>query len=150
MQFIILLCLVKYVNHENNDLTIAIILAHGYSTASSIADSANKLLDKYVFEAIDMPLDVDSIQITKKINEYVSTIGNVKKLYLLVDMGSLEDIYQGIERRNIDIALINNVNTKLALTVGQGIIQDKSMKSIIKKSLLFYVAVQAVWELHIN
>ncbi len=130
VQFIILLCLVKYVNHENNDLTIAIILAHGYSTASSIADSANKLLDKYVFEAIDMPLDVDSIQITKKINEYVSTIGNVKKLYLLVDMGSLEDIYQGIERRNIDIALINNVNTKLALTVGQGIIQDKSMKSI--------------------
>ncbi len=130
VQFIILLCLVKYVNHENNDMTIAIILAHGYSTASSIADAVNRLLDKYIFDALDMPLDVDSNQITKKVNDFISHVGNVKKVYLLVDMGSLEEIYQGIENNNIDIALINNVNTKLALTVGQGIIQNQPMKEL--------------------
>ena len=48
-------------------MTIAIILAHGYSTASSIADAVNRLLDKYIFDALDMPLDVDSNQITKKV-----------------------------------------------------------------------------------
>lgn len=127
---IITICLVKYINHEINDMSVAIILAHGYSTASSIAESVNKLLDTYVFDAIDMPLDVDSIEVTRKINEYIASIGKINKLYLLVDMGSLEEIYQGIEVKNIDMALINNVNTKLALTIGQGIIQKQTMKEI--------------------
>lgn len=127
---IITICLIKYINHEDNDMSVAIILAHGYSTASSIAESVNKLLDRYVFDAIDMPLDVDSITVTKKINEYIASIGKINKLYLLVDMGSLEEIYQGIEMKNIDMALINNVNTKLALTIGQGIIQKLTMKEI--------------------
>ena len=54
----------------------------------------------------------------------------MRRLYLLVDMGSLEEIYQGIEYKNIDIALINNVNTKLALTIGHGILQKKEMTEI--------------------
>ena len=36
-----------------------VILAHGFSTASSIADAVNKFLGKYVFDAIDMPVNVD-------------------------------------------------------------------------------------------
>lgn len=130
VQCIIIICIAKYTNHDANDLTVAIILAHGYSTASSIADSANKLLDNYIFDAIDMPLEIDSEQIIKKVNEFLSYLGEVRRLYLLVDMGSLEEIYQGIEYKNIDIALINNVNTKLALTIGQGIIQKKEMTEI--------------------
>lgn len=83
-------------------------MAHGYSTASSIAESANKLLDTYVFDAIDMPLNVDSTTIINKINNYLSYMGKIKHLYLLVDMGSLEEIYQGIQIKNVDIAMINN------------------------------------------
>ena len=130
VQCVIMICIAKYTKHDANDLTVAIILAHGYSTASSIADSANKLLDTYVFDAIDMPLNVDSTTIINKINNYLSYMGKIKHLYLLVDMGSLEEIYQGIEYKNIDIALINNVNTKLALTIGHGILQKKEMTEI--------------------
>lgn len=81
-------------------------------------------------------------------------------------MGSLEEIYQGIEYKNIDIALINNVNTKLALTIGQGIVQKEIpeifddikkkisiifiLSLIIKKNLLYYAVVQAEWEQRIN
>lgn len=130
VQCVIMICIAKYTKHDANDLTVAIILAHGYSTASSIADSANKLLDNYIFDAIDMPLEIDSVQIIKKINEFLSCLGEVRRLYLLVDMGSLEEIYQGIEYKNIDIALINNVNTKLALTIGHGILQKKEMTEI--------------------
>ncbi|WP_219119473.1 hypothetical protein, partial [Klebsiella pneumoniae] len=36
----------------------AIILAHGYATASSIANVANRLLKSQLFESFDMPLDV--------------------------------------------------------------------------------------------
>lgn len=130
VQCVIMICITKYTNHDANDLTVAIILAHGYSTASSIADSANKLLDNYIFDAIDMPLEIDSEQIIKKVNEFLSYLGEVRRLYLLVDMGSLEEIYQGIEYKNIDIALINNVNTKLALSIGHGILQKKEMTEI--------------------
>ena len=130
VQCIIMICIAKYTKYDTNDLTVAIILAHGYSTASSIADSANKLLDNYIFDAIDMPLDIDSVQIVKRVNEFLSYLGEVRRLYLLVDMGSLEEIYQGIEYKNIDIALINNVNTKLALTIGHGILQKREMKDI--------------------
>ena len=35
--------------------TIGVVLCHGYSTASSIADAVNTLLNMQVFEAIDMP-----------------------------------------------------------------------------------------------
>ena len=125
-----MICIAKYTKHDANDLTVAIILAHGYSTASSIADSANRLLDNYIFDAIDMPLEIDSIQIVKKINEFLSYLKEARRLYLLVDMGSLEEIYQGIEYKNIDIALINNVNTKLALTIGQGIVQKREIPEI--------------------
>ncbi|MCI9629854.1 sigma 54-interacting transcriptional regulator [Thomasclavelia cocleata] len=122
----------KYINHDMNNQTIAIILAHGFSTASSIAESVNKLLDTYIYDAIDMPLNVDSRMIVHKINEYLSYLGKINKLYLLVDMGSLEEIYCGIRTKNTDIALINNVNTKLALQIGQGIRQSLSMTQIFE------------------
>ncbi|ENZ8364154.1 sigma-54-dependent transcriptional regulator, partial [Klebsiella pneumoniae] len=38
--------------------TRAIIIAHGYATASSIANVANRLLKTQLFESFDMPLDV--------------------------------------------------------------------------------------------
>lgn len=70
VQCVIMICIAKYTKHDANDLTVAIILAHGYSTASSIADSANRLLDNYIFDAIDMPLEIDSIQIVKKLMNF--------------------------------------------------------------------------------
>lgn len=66
-------------------------------------------------------------------------MGKIKHLYLLVDMGSLEEIYQGIQIKNVDIAMINNVNTKLALEIGMGIKQQRSMQDIfedINKTIL--------------
>lgn len=123
----------KYMNHASTNQTVAIILAHGFSTASSIAESVNKLLDGYIFDAIDMPLNVDSQTVIEKINEYLRQVGKVNKLYLLVDMGSLEEIYQGIDSKNVDIAMINNVNTKLALQIGSGIKQNLPMRTIFEE-----------------
>ena len=132
VQMTITIMLTKYMNHDNSNQTVAIILAHGYSTASSIAESVNRLLDTYIFDAIDMPLNVSSQTIVEKINDYLFSIGKIKRLYLLVDMGSLEEIYQGIEMKNIDIAMINNVNTKLALMVGNGIQQGVSIHQMFE------------------
>ena len=82
-----------------------------------------------------MPLDVDVQTITRKINDYIAHVGNISKLYLLVDMGSLEEIYQGLDTSNADIALVNNINTKCALEIGQGIKFNKTVTEVIDSIL---------------
>ena len=93
------------------------------------------MLNSYIFDAIDMPLDVDVQTITRKINDYIAHVGNISKLYLLVDMGSLEEIYQGLDTSNADIALVNNINTKCALEIGQGIKFNKTVTEVIDSIL---------------
>ncbi|MFS6899155.1 hypothetical protein ABMZ29_29800, partial [Pseudomonas aeruginosa] len=36
----------------------ALIIAHGYSTASSIAGVANRLIGEKIYQAMDMPMEV--------------------------------------------------------------------------------------------
>lgn len=124
--------------HGNRILnqTVGVILSHGYATASSIADAVNRMLDAYVFDAIDMPLDTSTELIINKLNVFIESYGgNIKNLILLVDMGSLEEIYNGLMNvSKANIAIANNVNTRFALYIGEEIIQKKSLKEIFEKS----------------
>lgn len=112
---------------------VAVILAHGFSTASSIAEAANKMLNHYVFDSIDMPLHVDTNTIVDRLNEFLSNIGRFDNLYLLVDMGSLEAIDDGIQIDHANVGIINNVTTKMALEVGSNILQEISMEENLSK-----------------
>lgn len=135
----------RYFDNVVNNQRLAIIVAHGFSTASSIAESVNKLLNQYIFDSIDMPLHVDVNVIIKRLNEFLNHVGAFNELYLLVDMGSLEAIYEGIQIKNIDIAMINNVHTKLALQIGEGIKEQLSMQEIfedIEKKQSYHVHIE--------
>lgn len=123
---------------ESERKKAAVIVAHGFSTASSIADAANKFLGTYVFDAIDMPLHVDTASILQQLNLYVKKIGKIEELLLLVDMGSLEELYKGICLENANIGIINNISTKAALEIGNGILQNKSMEEIFKNVLEYH------------
>ena len=116
---------------------LGVILAHGFSTASSIADATNKFLSAYVFDAIDMPLNVDTATIVQKLNTYLSRVGKFDELLLLVDMGSLEEIYKGLDVKNANIGIINNISTKAALEIGNGIVQDRPMEDIFKDVIAY-------------
>lgn len=131
MLVIVLALNIKRLNRvQDLNKRIGIIISHGFSTASSISDAVNKLLGRYIFDAIDMPLHVSTQEITEQLNRYLSKIGKYEELFLLVDMGSLEEIYKGIVNQYANIGIMNNVTTKLALEIGQGMIQGQPMQEI--------------------
>lgn len=134
MAFFALILNLKSYNKDENfyNNTIAIVLAHGYSTASSIADAANKLLNQYIFDGIDMQLDVSVDKIVEQLNDYLKLRDSYDEIILLVDMGSLEEIHKGIKHvTNSNIGIINNVSTKLALEIGNGIKQGRDIQELL-------------------
>lgn len=137
VSIVLMLYIRSIVNVTDQRRNVAIILAHGFSTASSIADATNKFLGSYVFDAIDMPLSVDTNTILEKLNLFLSRIGKYEELYLLVDMGSLEEIYKGIHIENANIGIINNISTKTALEIGTGIIQNRPMEEIFQHVIAY-------------
>lgn len=122
---------IQYVTNPKNRKVIGLIICHGFATASSIANSVNSLLKDYVFEAIDMPLDVNVEAIIHKANQFIEKINSVSDVVIMVDMGSLEDIADEINAKNRSIGVINNVSTKLALAIGEKIIQEKNIEEIM-------------------
>lgn len=121
---------------ERSDRTSAVLIAHGYSTASSIASVANRMLGEYIFEAIDMPLELSTPEIVAKLNSYIRETNISNGLIILVDMGSLESIYKGITKEFYgDLAIINNISTYLALDVGSRILNSESVEQIAKEAV---------------
>ena len=93
-----------------------LIIAHGFNIASSIAEVANQLLRRKIFDAIDMPIECGVDVIIRKVSNYLKHLEGCREVLLMVDMGSLEEIYKYTENlKNVDIGIINNVTTKLCL-----------------------------------
>lgn len=115
--------------------TAGIILSHGYSTASSIADAANQIIGKKVFDAIDMPLDMQSKDIAVRLERHIEHYVTCQNIILLVDMGSLEQIHQEMKHlANINIGIINNISTALAVDIGLGILGNMAVEDILQRA----------------
>ena len=133
------LILTFYTKLINMNFTVneihAIIIAHGYSTASSISNVVNRLIGHHIFESFDMPIEVDTKEIIIKLEEYINNIDTTNGLIILVDMGSLEQIYTYLECKSKGvIGIINNMTTLMALEIGEKIIQNFDIKTIIEEA----------------
>lgn len=126
----------RYFNREMSNASIpVVIIAHGYSIASGIAEVANQLLKQKIFDAIDMPIESDFEIIVKKLSEYLKRMEGCKEIIVMVDMGSLEDIHNYLENIiNMDIGIINNVTTKLALDIGSMIMEGCPIHQILEEA----------------
>ena len=131
VNLIIILYIFSMMSNESTQIN-ALIVAHGYSTASSIASVANQLYGQFIFEAFDIPIDISPIEVKNKIKNYISKIGTYKGTIILVDMGSLvninnelEDIMEG------DLGIINNITTNIALDIAGRIINGQDVESMI-------------------
>lgn len=140
MNLAFLILNIQFYNREMNRYSYnCMVLAHGYSTASSIADAANKLVSSHVMDAIDMPLNTSADELVTALRKYIRRSNQNKDLILMVDMGSLEDIGSQIKDiANIRIGVINNVSTKLAVNIAykvkQGLELEEIFACIIKET----------------
>lgn len=109
----------------------AIIVAHGYATASSMANVCNRIIGVNVFASIDMPIDATAIDVLKQLNRYIEDDKLKNGLIVLFDMGSLSLIYENLKDKiNIPMLCIDQVTTVLALEVGNLLIQGKTIEEI--------------------
>ena len=146
-QLLLVLGLRQYSQDVRMDAIRGIIICHGYSTASSIADVVNRLTGSRVFEAIDMPIDISVQEIAVRFKKYVNYVPGPKDVILLVDMGSLEDMNILLSgQTDLNLGIINNVSTRLALDVGCKIQNHTPMREILETACSGHVSTYKLME----
>lgn len=125
---------INFFNRGNHYRSITgIIISHGYSTASSVADACNRMLGSHIFEAFDMPVNTSFEQILFRLKNFLNSTYTGKNIILLVDMGSLEQIGEQLaELFNSNIGVIDNISTKIALETGEKIQAGENLKDILQ------------------
>lgn len=112
-----------------------LLLAHGESTASSIQTAVNQLCEEYVFEAIDMPIESNVSEIVESTRRFIQEQVFSAGLILIVDMGSLNQIYSQI--KNVlkgELLVVNNLTTSVALDIGLKMKLKKPFREIAEEA----------------
>ncbi len=123
---------IHILSKKSNANINALIVAHGYSTASSIASVANMLYEEFVFESFDMHIDMKNEEIVKKIKERLKQMDTNKDTLILVDMGSLINIHEYLkDTLHGNIGVINNITTNIALDIAGKIINNVSLLEML-------------------
>ncbi|HHA4621435.1 TPA: transcription antiterminator BglG, partial [Enterococcus faecium] len=129
LRLLIVVTLSDYVD-ESIELK-GLLLAHGDSTASSIQAVVNQLCGNYVFEALDMPVESNVSEIVESTRNFVKRQVNTDSLVLIVDMGSLNQIYTQIKNDlKGELLLLNNLTTSIALDIGLKMTMNAPFKQI--------------------
>lgn len=131
--------MILYLTDENEPFKKVgvIVIAHGNSTASSMADVVNRLLKTDHVKAIDMSLEMQPSKVLEKALNLSKEINEGKGILLLVDMGSLKVIGDEISKgTGIEVVTIDNVSTPLLLEAAHKALQPYSTLKDIAKSVL--------------
>lgn len=136
LRVLMLLNVLEQVGAEGGRPCVGVVLCHGYATATSIADAANRILRDRVFDAIDMAYDQQVDDAVRALQEILDTHSCARELAVLVDMGSLNDIYKGLAGFSaLTIGIANNVSTGLAVEVGAGLLAGKGVREAIPAAI---------------
>ncbi|WIW70338.1 sigma 54-interacting transcriptional regulator [Anaerosinus gibii] len=114
--FLTLLLVHNKVESPQDEKIGLIIVCHGDSTASSIANVVNALLNTEWVKAIDMPLSTTISETYQKVRTAAIAVNRGKGVLLLVDMGSLLTFAEKLRNdAGIYSRVIDYVSTPLAL-----------------------------------
>lgn len=114
-----------------NHKPVVVIAMHGKSTASSMAEVANKLVGGENVYGYDMPLDKSPKVAYEEIKEVILKYNQGAGVLLLVDMGSLGMFGELIsEETGIEIRVIDMVTTVIAIECARKALTEKSIHEI--------------------
>ena len=109
---------------------IGVIMAHGNIVASEIAKTVNTMLNSYIFEGINLPLDINEKESYFMIEQKFKNYDTIKKLIILADSGIYSQINIDTFTFCEEVILINSVDIMLCLTIGNDILDKKDTKQI--------------------
>lgn len=109
-----------------------LIVAHGASTASSMANVCNRLMDCDFVRAVDAPLEQSVGETYENVLREVRRANTEKGVLLLVDMGSLVSFSERLTAETgVPVRAIPNVTTLMALDMTRTMLStDKDVETI--------------------
>ncbi|HLS08484.1 hypothetical protein, partial [Lentibacillus sp.] len=121
-----------------------ILVTHGSSTASSMAEVTNYLLGNHVIWAVDMPLNISAEDTYERVKQTINRLSNIRGVLLLVDIGSLITMGDAIQHElDVPIRTLSSVNLPMVLEAGrQSLISDQTLDGMYqeaKKALLTFM-----------
>lgn len=121
-----------------------IVLAHGNSTATSMANVANTLFDTNICKAIDMPLYGSVEETLEKTRKMIRQIDEGKGVLLMTDMGSLSGFGEILSKEmQQEIRVVDMVSTILVVeAVRKALMQENDLDQI-------QAALQKVGRMHL-
>lgn len=123
--------------NENTDKVKVILIAHGESTATSMADVAKVLLGENYVIPINAPINVAPSKVLEKLRDAVRKNPTSQGYLLLVDMGSLTTFSDVIKKEfNIPIKVISLVSTLHVLEAARKALLGSSLDSLYQDVLM--------------
>lgn len=132
---VIILTLLLSDHIDENIQLRGLMVAHGENTATSIQSVVNSLCGTYIFDAIDMPIETGVNSIIEEANKLIDSFNTNRGFILMVDMGSLGQLYSEISSHlDGDLLVINNLTTLTALDIALKMQQNAPFKEISQKA----------------
>ena len=115
-EFLAILLANENIEHSVKDTVGIIVLAHGNSTATSIAAFSNEILKANHVHAVDMPIKISVEETYKKVKDMAKLVNAGKGILFFVDMGSLRTFGRQIsEETGISTRTIEWISTPLVI-----------------------------------
>lgn len=123
-----------YEEDEKKTEKVKILLVmHGFSTATSMAEVANVLIGEKYAEALDMPLNMKAENMYDTVKQKVNELKNENGVLLLVDMGSLTNFGDMIrEETGVKIKTVDMATTLMVIEAVRKAINGCSLDEIYK------------------
>ncbi|GAB4073013.1 sigma-54-dependent transcriptional regulator [Barrientosiimonas marina] len=117
-------------------MVAVVLVTHGESTASSMAEVTNYLLGNNVVHPIDMPLNQSAEETYDRVKQVINRMSDITGVLLLVDIGSLITMGDTIQNDlQVPIKTLSSVNLPMILEAGrQSLTTEQSLDMIYEKA----------------
>ncbi|MGG5317938.1 sigma 54-interacting transcriptional regulator [Enterococcus sp. AZ072] len=116
MDFLYIVNYLSIIQRKKQDKVGLIVIMHGKSTASSMAEFANRLLEIDFIKSVDMDLHDQMQHVLQQTIDKVKEVDEGKGVVILADMGSILNFEKKIRKEtNVEVYTVDLVSTPILL-----------------------------------